>query len=69
MTTPVSTTQLPVEQFVCDLHRVCSQFDVARAKNRKLMRGGLRLDHRAGLEAALVATDVQRISRTSKSIR
>lgn len=69
MTARISPTQLPVEQFVSDLHRVCGQFDVACAENRNVMRGGLRLDHRAGLEAALVATDVQRITRTSKSIR
>lgn len=69
MTARISPTQLPVEQFVSDLHRVCGQFDVARAENRNVMRGGLRLDHRAGLEAALVATDVQRIARTSKAIR
>jgi AraC family transcriptional regulator, positive regulator of tynA and feaB len=69
MTSRISPSQLPVEQFVSDLHRVCGLFDVARAEDRNLMRGGLWLEHRAGLEAALVATDVQRITRTSKAIR
>jgi AraC family transcriptional regulator, positive regulator of tynA and feaB len=42
---------------------------VALSENRHVMRGGLRLERRAGIEAALVATDVQRITRTSKAIR
>lgn len=69
MNTRISTAQLPVEQFVSDLHRVCGSFDVAVADNRHVMRGGVSLGRRAGLEAAFVATDVQRITRTSKSIR
>jgi AraC-like DNA-binding protein len=69
MTGRISPSQLPVEQFVSDLHKVCGLFDVVRAENRNLMRGGLRLEHRAGFEAALVASDVQRITRTSKAIR
>ena len=69
MTARISVAQLPVEQFVADLHRVCGSFDVALSENRQVMRGGLRLERRAGIEAALVATDVQRITRTSKAIR
>lgn len=69
MNVRISQTQLPVEQFVSDLHRVCGKFDVALAENRQVMRGGLSLERRAGIEAALVATDVQRITRTSKAIR
>jgi AraC family transcriptional activator of tynA and feaB len=65
----ISPVQLPVEQFISDLHRVCGQFDVAVAEDRRTIRGGLSLERRAGLEAALVATDLQRISRTSKAIR
>ena len=69
MVTRISPVQLPVEQFVSDLHRVCGRFDIAVAENRQIMRGGLSLERRAGLEAARVATDLQRITRTSKSIR
>lgn len=69
MAVRISPQQLPVEKFVSDLQRVCGLFDVAPADNRPMMRGSLSLDHRAGLEAAIVATDVQRISRTSKAIR
>lgn len=65
----INPHHLPVEQFVSDLHRVCGQFDVAVAENRKVMRGGLSLEHLAGLEAARIATDAQRITRTSKAIR
>lgn len=65
----INPVQLPVEQFVSDLHRVCGRFDVALAENRHIMRGGLSLQRQAGMEAARVATDVQRISRSSKSIK
>jgi len=69
MATRISPVQLPVEKFVSDLHRVCGRFDIAVAENRKIMRGGLTLERRAGLEAASVATDLQRITRTKTSIR
>lgn len=69
MANRISPVQLPVEQFVSDLHRVCGRFDVSPADNRQIMNGGLSLERYAGIEAARVATDVQRINRTSKSIR
>lgn len=60
---------LPVEQFVSDLHRVCGRFDVALAEDRHVTGGSLSIGRHAGIESVLVATDVQRIIRTRKSIR
>jgi AraC family transcriptional activator of tynA and feaB len=65
----INPQHLPVEQFVSDLHRVCGQFDVATAADRPVTRGGVSGENYAGMEAARVATDVQRITRTSKAIR
>ena len=67
--TRIAPHQLPVEQFVSDLHRVCGRFDVALAEDRHVTRGSLNIGRHAGIESVLVATDVQRIMRTSKSIR
>ncbi len=52
-----------------DLHQVCGQFDVAVAESRNVIKGGLQLGLHAGLETATIATDLQRIIRTSKGIR
>ena len=69
MMTRITPQQLPVDQFVSDLHRVCGRFDVALAEDRRVTRGSLSMGRHAGIESVTVATDVQRIIRTSKSIR
>jgi AraC family transcriptional regulator, positive regulator of tynA and feaB len=69
MMSRITPQQLPVEKFVSDLHRVCGRFDVALAEDQTLTRGALNMNCSAGIETVLIATDVQRIIRTSKSIR
>lgn len=69
MTQRITPQHLPVEQFVSDLHRICGRFDVALAEDRQVTRGSLSIGRHAGIESVVVATDVQRIIRTSKAIR
>lgn len=69
MLTRIGVSQFPVDQFVADLHRVCGQFDVAPAEDRRLLRGGVVIEDCAGIEVAHVASDLQRITRGREAIR
>lgn len=69
MLTRIRTTELPVDQFHADLHRICGQFDLRTADTRGRMRGGIQLESRAGIEVAHVAADLQQVFRTPAQIR
>lgn len=69
MLTTLRTSELPVEQFHADLHRICGQFDVRATDARGQMRGGVLHEDRAGLQFAHVACDLQQVVRASSQIR
>ena len=69
MLTRFPATDLPIEQFAADLHRVCGQFEVRPAEARQKMRGTVQVERRAGLEAAHVAADLQQLVRSNREIR
>lgn len=69
MLTRIRASELPVDQFHADLHRICGQFDLRAADARGRMRGGVHLEERAGIECAHVAADVQQVFRSSRQIR
>jgi AraC family transcriptional activator of tynA and feaB len=69
MLTRIRASELPVEQFAADLHRICGRFDIRPDGGRRQMRGGVHLDRRAGIEVAHVAADLQQLARTPSDIR
>ena len=69
MLTRFGVSKLPVDQFVADLHKVCGQFDVAPSEDQYLLRGTVQITQFAGIEAAHVASDLQRITRGQQAIR
>ena len=69
MLVPVSTQLMSIDQFHADLHEVCGSFDIVEAEDRKAVRGHVGLEHRAGLEIAHVAKDVQCVRRTAQDIK
>lgn len=69
MLIPVSSQLMSIDQFHADLHEVCGSFDVVRADEQRNVRGHVGLEHRAGLEIAHIAKDVQSVRRTSQDIK
>ncbi|MEQ8345041.1 MAG: helix-turn-helix domain-containing protein [Sneathiellaceae bacterium] len=60
---------LPQARFEADLRSVCGAFDICPAPDRAAAWGGVASGVRAGIEIAMVATDMQRILRTGRNIR
>lgn len=69
MLTHLRALDLPVDQFHADLQRICGQFDLRAADARGRMRGGVRVEERAGIECAHVAADLQQVLRSNRQIR
>ncbi len=69
MLTRIRASDLPIEQFAADLHRICGQFDIRPSADRRTMRGGVQFDARVGFEVAHVAADLQQVVRTTRDIR
>lgn len=69
MLIPLHATDLPVDQFHADLHRICGSFDIRPTDTRRRLRGGILREERAGLEIAHVACDLQQVFRTSRQIQ
>jgi len=69
MLTRIRSHDLPVDQFHADLQRICGQFDLRAADARGRMRGGVMQEHRAGLDFAHVAADLQQVLRSPRQIR
>lgn len=69
MLTTLHTSDLPVDQFHADLHRICGSFDVRAADARGRLRGGIQLEERAGIEVAHVACDLRQVFRTTRQIK
>lgn len=68
MLTTLQTSDLPVDQFHAELHRICGSFDIRASDARGRMRGGILRENRAGLDIAHVACDLQQVFRTSRQI-
>lgn len=69
MLTRIRATELPVEQFHADLHRICGQFDLRVGTARAQMRGGIRRETHGEIEVAHVAADLQQVIRSERQIR
>jgi AraC family transcriptional regulator, positive regulator of tynA and feaB len=69
MLTQIVPARLPIEQFRSELLRVCGQFDARPGVGAGVIRGAVRVDCRARLHMAHIATDLQQIVRTRRNIR
>lgn len=69
MLTRIRSSDLPVDQFHADLRRICGQFNLRPTDARGRMHGGIAKVHRAGLEFAHVAADLQQVFRSTSQIR
>ncbi|WP_137111181.1 helix-turn-helix domain-containing protein [Rhodobacter sp. SY28-1] len=63
------TSEVPADQFHADLLSICGSFDMRTASSSAKLRGGINLEHAAGIEVAHVAADLQQLVRTKKEIR
>ncbi|MFC3228660.1 helix-turn-helix domain-containing protein [Marinibaculum pumilum] len=63
------SNSLPLARFEADLQSVCGSFDIRPHPEKKDAWGGVATGVRAGVEIAMVATDMQQILRTSRNIR
>jgi AraC family transcriptional activator of tynA and feaB len=69
MLTTLHASELPVDQFHADLHRICGSFDVRASDAGGRLRGGILREERAGIEIAHVACDLQQVFRTPRQVR
>lgn len=58
----------PLEQYCTKLQSVCGCFELEGVKGKSLIWGGVSAHVRAGLEIALVATDLNSATRTARNI-
>lgn len=64
-----TSNNLPIERFEADLQTACGQFNVYPTKGTSNGWGGVALNSHAGIETAVIATDMQQIIRTSQNIK